>query len=91
MLKRFHADLTHRERIEQLGLLNEGIGSARTLTRACILLAADEHKTEAETAASLHVHSATVERIRRRFVEGCAVGALRPDGIGPCNCLPTAW
>src|SRR5688572_5629473 len=84
MRKRYHVDLTRTERTELLGLLNKGIAPARTLTRARILLAADEHKTDAEIAASLHVHPATVERTRRRFVEGRAVRALhdkpRPGG-----------
>ena len=52
MLKRYLVDLTRRERTELLGLLNKGIAPARTLTRARILLAADEHKTDAEIAAS---------------------------------------
>ncbi|PVE20569.1 IS630 family transposase [Microvirga sp. KLBC 81] len=84
MLKRYHVDLTGRERSELLGLLNKGIAPARTLTRARIQLAADEHKTDAEIAASLHVHPATVERTRRRFVEGRAARAIhekpRPGG-----------
>lgn len=84
MLKRYLIDLARRERTELLGLLNKGIASARTLTRARILLAADEHKTDVEIAVSLHIHPATVERTRRRFVEGRAARALhekpRPGG-----------
>ena len=67
-----------------MGLLNRGIAPARTLTRARILLAADGHKTDAAIAEALHVHPATVERTRRRFVEGRAARALhekpRPGG-----------
>jgi hypothetical protein len=48
MIKRYLVDLTRRERTELLGLLNKSIAPARTLTRARILLAADEHKTDAE-------------------------------------------
>jgi hypothetical protein len=84
MLKRYHVDLTRKERTELLGLLNRGIAPARTLTRARILLAADEHKTDAAIAEALHIHPATVERTRRRFVEGRAARALhekpRPGG-----------
>jgi transposase len=84
MLKRYHVDLTRQERTELLGVLNKGIAPARTLTRARILLAADEHKTDAAIAEALHVHPATVERTRRRFVEGRAARALhekpRPGG-----------
>jgi len=68
MLKRYHVDLTGQERAELLGLLNKGIAPARTLTRARILLAADENKADAAIAEALHVHPATVERTRRRFV-----------------------
>jgi hypothetical protein len=82
MLKRYLVDLTRRERTELLGLLNKGIAPARTLTRARVLLA-DERKTDAAIAEALHVH-ATVERTRRRFVEGRAARALhekpRPGG-----------
>jgi transposase len=84
MLKRYLVDLTRRERTELLGLLNNGITPARTLTRARILLAADEHKPDAAIAEALHVHPATVERTPRRFVEGPATRALhekpRPGG-----------
>ena len=84
MIKRYIVKLTRRERVELLGLLTKGIAPARTLTRARILLAADEHKTDAEIADALYVHPATVERTRRRFVEGRSNRALnekpRPGG-----------
>jgi transposase len=84
MIKRYLVKLTRRERADLLALLNKGIASARKLTRARILLAADEHKTDAEIATALHVHPATVERTRRRFVDGRVAGALgekpRPGG-----------
>jgi hypothetical protein len=65
----------HMRYLELLGLLNKGITPACTLTRARILLAADEHKTDDGIAASLHVHPAPVERPRRRLVEGRATRA----------------
>jgi transposase len=84
MLKRYLVDLTRRERTDLLSLLNKGIAPARTLTRARILLAAHETKTDVQIAEALHVHPATVERTRRRFVEGRAARALhekpRPGG-----------
>ena len=76
MLKRYLVDLTRRERTDLLSLLNKGIAPARTLTRARILLAAHENKTDVQIAEALHVHPATVERTRRRFVEGRAAGAF---------------
>jgi hypothetical protein len=66
----------HMRCLELLGLLNKGITPACTLTRARILLAADEHKTDDGIAASLHVHPAPVEGPRRRLVEGRATRAL---------------
>ena len=57
---------------------------ARRLTRARILLLADEGGPDQGIAAALHVHPATVERTRRRFVEGGVERALsdrpRPGG-----------
>ena len=55
MLKRYLVDLTRRERTELLGLLNKGIASARMLTRARILLAADEHKTVLSQSRSIAI------------------------------------
>ena len=51
----------------------------RKLARAHILLHADEGKKDKEIAAALHVGRATVERIRKRFVEGNVARALSED------------
>ena len=84
MNKRYIVDLTADERTGLLALLNRGVAPARRLTRARILLRADEGGTDQEIAAALHVHRATVERTRRRFVEGGVERALsdrpRPGG-----------
>ncbi len=84
MNKRYIVDLTAGERAGLLALLNKGVAPARRLTRARILLLADEGGTDPEIAAALHVHRATVERTRRRFVEGGVERALsdrpRPGG-----------
>jgi transposase len=84
MNKRYIVDLTADERTGLLALLNRGVAPARRLTRARILLRADEGGTDPEIAAALHVHRATVERTRRRFVEGGVERALsdrpRPGG-----------
>jgi transposase len=77
MHKRFIVDLTDPERVELRALLNRGVASARKLTRARILLLAAEGGTDEAIAAALHVHRATVERTRRRFVEGGLERALR--------------
>ncbi len=84
MNKRYIVDLTADERAELLALLSRGVASARKLTRARILRLADEGNTDEEIAAALHVHRITVERTRRRFVEGGVEQALserpRPGG-----------
>ncbi len=84
MNKRYIVDLTADERTGLLALLNAGVAPARRLTRARILLLADEGGTDQGIAAALHVHAATVERTRRRFVEGGVERALsdrpRPGG-----------
>lgn len=49
--------------------MQRGKNSARKLTRARILLQADEGLTDEEIATALEVGIATVERTRQRFVE----------------------
>ena len=84
MNKRYIVDLTADERTDLLGLVGKGMAPARKLTRARILLLADEGRTDEEIADALHVHRVTVERTRRRFVEGGVERALsdkpRPGG-----------
>jgi len=62
-------DLTPEERGMLEQLLRRGHSGARKLTRARILLKADEGLTDAEIAAALDVGIATVGRTRQRFVE----------------------
>ena len=84
MNKRYIVDLTADERANLLALLGKGVAPTRKLARARILLLADEGMTDKEIAAALHVHRVTVERARRRFVEGGIEHALneqpRPGG-----------
>jgi transposase len=84
MRKRYVVDLTGEQRAGLLALLRKGAAPARKLTRARILLLAHEGGTDQAIAAALHVHPATVERARRRFVEGSIERALqdkpRPGG-----------
>ena len=86
MRKRYIVDITDAERTELRRLTRRGVASARKLARARILLLADEGSTDEAIAAALHVHRATVERIRQRFVQGGVERALsekpRPGG-GP--------
>jgi transposase len=67
--KRYVIDLTPEERAMLEQLLRGGRSGTRKLTRARILLKADEGLTDEEIAAALDVGIATVGRTRQRFVE----------------------
>ncbi len=104
MAKRYIVRLSDEERARLREMVHKGRLSARKLNRAHILLAADEASNERaldETIAkTLQVHVATVERTRRRFVEGGLDWALnekprpgaRPklDGRGEAYLIATA-
>jgi len=79
MKKVYMVNLTEAEREEVYGLIKKGTIGARKLARAHILLHADEGKTDQAIALALHVGRATVERTRKRFVEGNVPRALNED------------
>jgi putative transposase len=58
------------ERKELNQYLRRGKSSARSLTRARILLLADEGKPDAEIAETLKVSRSTANRVRKRYCEG---------------------
>src|SRR5271165_1312885 len=68
--KKYIVDLTNEERDDLLTLISRGKPSARKVTRARILLKADEGFIDRDIAAALNTSTATVEQIRQRFVEG---------------------
>ena len=74
--KKYIVDLTEAERQQLLNLVKKGKLSARKLNRAHILLQAANGATDDAIAAALHVGRATVQRIRKRFVEGNLEWAL---------------
>jgi hypothetical protein len=76
MAKKYIVDLSDAERSELRELIKKGAAKARKLTRAHILLRADEDATDAAIAEALHVSLRTVERTRMKFVEGNLVAAL---------------
>lgn len=84
--KKYIVDLAPEERQTLEQLLQKGKSSARKLTRARILLHADEGLTDEEIATALGVGVATVERTRQRFVEA-NLEALneRPRPGGQCK------
>jgi transposase len=74
--KKYIVDLTGEEREELETLISSGADSARKLTRARILLKADEGWTDEAIADALDVGRATVERVRKRFVEWGGISAI---------------
>lgn len=98
--KKYIVTLKDDEKRALLELVKKGKARARRITRARILLLADEEKTDEEIEAALKTGVATVGRIRKRFVEGNVEYALneapRPkrgrllDGKGQALLVATA-
>lgn len=75
--KKYIVKLIPEERDELECMFSSGEESVRKLTRARILLKADEGWTDTAIGGALDVGRATVERIRRRFVEEGLQAALK--------------
>ena len=67
--KKYIVDLTAEERETLVRIIRHGKAPARQVTRARILLKADEGETDEEIAEEVATSPATVERTRQRFVE----------------------
>jgi transposase len=67
--KKYIVDLTDAEREQLQQLLRSGKHPTRKVTRARILLKADDDCTDEQIATALGVGRATVERTRESFVE----------------------
>lgn len=78
-LKIYVVKLSEEERQELLDMTRKGEVKARKMKRAMILLKADEGFTDPEIMAAVNVSRPTVERIRKRFVEGGLEKALEED------------
>jgi transposase len=70
MAKKYIVDLSEAEVTQVRSLIKTGKRKARTITRAYILLLANEDKTDEAIASSLQVNVSTVERTRKKFVMG---------------------
>lgn len=89
MGKHIRIRLTPDQRRELEGMIRAGESSARTLTRARILLLTDRsqtpHRTDGEIASALLCSPGTVQAIRRRFHEEGLQAALvdkpRPGAV----------
>ena len=84
MAPKYTVNLSADERVSLQQLLRAGTRAARSLTRARVLLKADDGLTDVEVAAALGIGVATVHRIRQRCVEEGLDAALgerpRPGG-----------
>jgi transposase len=67
--KKYRVDLTAEERDTLRGIIRAGKAGARQVTRARILLKADDGLTDNEIAEEVATSLDTVERTRQRFVE----------------------
>ncbi len=81
MMKKYKVTLTTEEQAMLRDLVSVGKAAARKITHARILLLADEHsedgnQTDDAIVRALQVGSATVARVRRRFVEQGLEAAL---------------
>lgn len=82
-MKRYVVTLTDSERAELRKLIATGKGAARRLAHARILLKAEastpgQGLTDERIAAEVEVGIATVERVRKRFVEEGLAASLDP-------------
>jgi hypothetical protein len=86
---KYAVELTEAERAQLRTLVGAGVAPARMLTRARILLKANQGEggpgwTDAAIAGALEVHPATVARVRRQYVEAgldAALARKRPDRV----------
>ena len=87
MKKRYQVTLTLEEREDLQSMVSSGTAAARKLMRSRILLLADQaeggpSKADAEITDALGCGRATVERVRKQFVEeGLAATLIRKPTI----------
>lgn len=76
MKKTYIVELAEQERRKLLELVRKGSARARKLRRAHLLLLAHDGLTDEAIAETLHLGRSTVERTRKKFVEGGLERAL---------------
>lgn len=105
-MKKYMVTLTDEERIQLRQMISAGKAAARKLMHARILLKADASAggpnwKDEQVSQSLEVGTATVERVRRQFVEQGLEAALerrkpdreyerRLDGVGEAHLIALA-
>ena len=77
--KKYLINLSDEEQQELHEITRKGEVKARKMKRAMILLKADEGLSDPQIMAAISVSRPTVERIRKRFVEGGLERALNED------------
>jgi transposase len=77
--KKYIVKLENDERDQLLDLTSKGTIGARKMKRAQILLKADEEWKDEDIIQALNTSRSTVERTRKRFVEGGLDKALNED------------
>src|SRR5260370_13764935 len=94
-LKRYIVTLTAEERQHLHDLIAAGKAAAKKLAHARILLKADAADggpawPDHRIADALEVSTATIERVRQRFVEqGLEAALVRNPRTGPAACRPS--
>ena len=90
MAKKHVVELTDEQRQSLDRLVTSGRESARKITRARILLKADEGEPDEAIAEALGVSVATAERVRKRFSGGGVDAAVerRPQPPRPAKRIP---
>lgn len=77
--KKYIVDLSEEERARLRELISKGKPGARKMKRAQILLKANEGLKDDEIVSALNTSRSTVERTRKRFVEGSVQKAINDD------------
>jgi len=77
--KKYVVKLEPTERAQLLEMTRKGVSGARQMKRAQILLKADEGGKDADIIQALNTNRSTVERTRKRLVEGGLDKALNED------------
>jgi transposase len=77
--KKYIVELSDEERAELQELTSKGKQAARKMKRAQILLKSGEGWKDKDIIAALNTSRSTVERTRRRYVEGGLEKALNED------------
>jgi len=77
--KKYIVTLTKEERAELLEMTGSGELSVRKMKRALLLLRADDGWKDKEIVTALNTSRPTVERMRKRYVEGGLAKALNEE------------